>query len=514
MPLYAGLASRTNYGFVTAAQATRLNDICVDVIADFGAKGDGATSDGTAINNAIQALAATGGIVFVPALNASGTVAQYIIDTTILMNVSGVWLLGGGHYGNADAGAAALTRGPQFIALTGGMTVIKATATASGGTGPALKSPHISDLNILGIGNAAIGLQIISAHFGTYERLYISNCTTAHLDANVLAAGSLGEAHDVTKNAFRDISIRAIENTGIGIRLDGSNTANPSECVFENISILHSTGKGVQLLNADSNKFMNLVVNRGAGGTGIGVEINGSNVGAINCGRNNMFYGGSAGVGGVSVLGTETTTFPALDNYWHDYEVGNGEPAPLIGVGTNFKFSVNGASNAIPQYSTLTGDRLLTNSNTTTQTFAVATTVTDITGLNLTLIHPGGSYQFDAMFNAIGSATTTSSTALTVAVNCPAGATLFADVVGAVNSTVVKSVFFTAVNAAQGGAGFATVNAYTAPIRISGKLVLGTATSQTGSIQIRAAMASGTASSIVQTCTIQNGAWIKAVRLA
>src|SRR5262249_49353128 len=151
------------------------------------------------------------------------------------------------------------------------------------------------------------------------------------------------------------------------------------------IQIMHAGTSGnaaIEMLNSDSNEFHQILINR-ASGTNVGIRLNGSASAATLVARNNVFYNCSPGLGGMQAV---TNTFPALDNYNIQQQVGNGEPIPTIGSGCSLYFSVNGTQNG-GAYSTLLGNipaialnanfttTLATNTNTNLQFFAQANEV-------------------------------------------------------------------------------------------------------------------------------------------
>src|SRR5262249_15565194 len=106
---------------------------------------------------------------------------------------------------------------------------------------------------------------------------------------------------------------------------------------------------------------------------------------------------------------------------------------------------------------------------------------------------------------------TTGATGLGFAVNCPAGASLFANVWCSDSRGAQASTFFTQINTVQSSFG-RSINGYTAPARVWGEVVLGTASSHTGTVQVRM-LAVGSASTTAATATVQVGAAIRAYKV-
>ncbi|MGH9121399.1 MAG: hypothetical protein ACRDYC_05565 [Acidimicrobiales bacterium] len=133
-------------------------------------------------------------------------------------------------------------------------------------------------------------------------------------------------------------------------RQHGSATADACESVFMMMSGLHWMGACHWLGSVDSQKYIGCVNYRVTAGTptGVGWDLQGGSAGAKGVARNNVWYGGSAGAGGVVARGTSvfagTTSYaaPSTANQWWDYEKGNGEPVVTLGTGANFVMTGNG----------------------------------------------------------------------------------------------------------------------------------------------------------------------------
>lgn len=347
----------------------------------------------------------------------------------------------------------------------------------------------------------------------------LTGCTTLGLFPNESNSGA-GPGYLPNALMFAGSTIRhADAGNSTPVILHGSFTANTCCNAILQVSGVHLNGPGMLYANCDSNITYNPMINRSAGGVGVGVDLHGATAigGASGTCRNNVFYGGSAGAGGCRARGgvagglaTDLNyTNPSQDNYWHDYEVANGEPTPTIGLGATLYFNQNGTVNANPQLGTETGLRLMTGKLTTTQTIT-GTTITDITGLSFPIIQPGTQFEFEAMVNAVQSTTAAATSGFGVAVNVPVGATLQCAIIGQTGAATSKTTFITSVNTIANG--FATTTAITTPVILKGIVIAGTATSHTGVVQVRANSA-GTASTVAATATVQSGSYMKAVRL-
>ena len=315
--------SKVGIGTTTPGAALHVNGDFItkgpwaDVRA-FGAKGDGINDDTAAIQAAINSLTQGGVVLFPP--------GNYLLTSTLSISTSSISLQGSGSFGNADVGTNFTgTR----LTWVGGASTMVAVAPVTGASNQALKRTGIADLSFECAGGASIGLSINSSHYGTFKNLYFKNCNTAAIDMNVVA--TLGEARDNTKNIFENISIRQLDGTGgsgIGIRMDGDVAANTSNNDFFDIGIVYLNGIAVKMINTDSNRIYGLVLNRAPGGTGIGVELGGSNTYGMNS-RGNIFNYTEAGPGGVVHRGTGLA-YPADRNNFYAYTQENGAPLPVL----------------------------------------------------------------------------------------------------------------------------------------------------------------------------------------
>jgi hypothetical protein len=151
--------------------------------------------------------------------------------------------------------------------------------------------------------------------------------------------------------------VQACPGNAACMLFDGSTTANTCLGTAEMMQLSHGTTWGpaaIELRNCDSIQFLSPVINGGnATSDGAinrvrkpGVRLNGSNSSDTLASRNNVFRGGSAGAGGINVMGVLNTgaRLSAMSgpNYWSMYELGNGEPIPVVEGSTFFDWQPNG----------------------------------------------------------------------------------------------------------------------------------------------------------------------------
>jgi len=154
--------------------------------------------------------------------------------------------------------------------------------------------------------------------------------------------------------------VQAVPGNACCLLMDGDLTANANLSVLANAAFIHGSTWGpaaVEFRNSDSMEFINVVINGGnATNDGAinrvrkpGVRHNGSNTNASLASRNNCFKSGSAGVGGVSIMGVLNTgtrlLAMAIPNHWDEYQLGNAEALPTVEGNAFFYWTTNGALN-------------------------------------------------------------------------------------------------------------------------------------------------------------------------
>lgn len=376
-----GLSTTSVAGFMSATNTLKLGSLITDVVADYGADPTGSTDSTTAIQNAINAVqSAGGGVVWLPK-------GRFKITSTLVVSGQGVTLWGAGASYNCDVGNYTTTGVSWIVWGASSSNIAVQAAPVAGASNQALIGFQFRGISIDcrngDTNQATIALQMLSCHGFHVEDFFIIDPITVGIDMNVVA--TLGEARDCTRGFMGRGAIRVLDGASsgaFGLRLNGDSGANTCCNHFDTVQIVHSGSNGnaaIELLNADSNTFINCYVNRGSG-TNVGIRFNGSNSAATLVARNNVLINCSPGLGGIVSKATGLT-FPALDNYAVLQQVGNGEPVPTIEAGSSFYFSCNGTQNG-GAFSTLLGNipafklnsnfttTIATNTNTGLQFFA------------------------------------------------------------------------------------------------------------------------------------------------
>lgn len=232
-------------------------------VTDFGALCDGTTNDRAAIQAAIDAMAATGGIVYLP----TGTCA---IATGITL-ASGITLQGQG------LGQNNYTPYVSRIKWIGG-------ATGSIIATPVADSPHIAirdmviDGNVPGVNTAASALKAIQLRTG--RNTLIQNVIVQNVGKGLSMEPNFAASGLIALSAFRDIFFLSI---GTAIELSpnfviGNVAGGTTNNVFENIMIFEYSVLGINFVGlADDNKFNGVYIQSATPGAGASVVFNSGN---------------------------------------------------------------------------------------------------------------------------------------------------------------------------------------------------------------------------------------------
>jgi hypothetical protein len=324
-----GLVQTTIASYVSSTRVTlavNAGNTASNQVATYG------TDDAAAIQRAINAAGVDGGVVLFPAGN-------YLIKSALTVSKSQVTLQGVGVFGTFDIGDVRDVKGTKITwdGAAGG-TMLKISPT-TGASNQALKGIQVRSLSLVGNGMAmaGTGMLIQSAQYSTFENLYLQNFSTVAIHQGVVSP--LGEARDMTRSTFKDINIRQIDGaaaSGIGMKFDGDATANTNNNNYDNIAILHYNGAAMKFAQNDGNRFYGITIVRAGGGTGIGVELGGSNTAGMNT-RGNVFFFLASGLGGLTSRGAGLT-YPAVRNRVYEYSTENGEPLPVIEAGSNLDY--------------------------------------------------------------------------------------------------------------------------------------------------------------------------------
>lgn len=199
-------------------------------VLDFGAVGNGTTDDTAAIQAAINSLASTGGIVYLP----SGT---YKVSSALVMATTGITLLGANRNSTIISGSNAtqnIIEIGSLSVLTKGNRVsnLQITSSVAKTAGAAIKvfSGHQTDLDhITLMNNMYYGFQFEA---GPYQYIYHLTDFEVNSGVNAIIVGH-EIASAVQELVCTDGTIAS--QTGIAIRIEDASGA-----MFRNIDIISS----------------------------------------------------------------------------------------------------------------------------------------------------------------------------------------------------------------------------------------------------------------------------------
>ena len=208
-------------------------------VLDFGAVGNGVVDDTAAIQAAINSLASTGGIVYLP----SGT---YKVSSALVMNTTGITLLGANRNSTIISGSNAT----QNIIEIGSLTVLtkgnrvsnlQITSSVAKTAGAAIKvfSGHQTDLDhITLMNNMYYGFQFEA---GPYQYIFHLNDFEVNSGLSAIVVGHDTATYPGIVQELVCTEGTVASQTGVAIRLE-----NCSGIMFRNIDIIDSyTGVGM-----------------------------------------------------------------------------------------------------------------------------------------------------------------------------------------------------------------------------------------------------------------------------
>ena len=342
-----------------ATTATSLKEKMADdyYVEDFGAVGDGATNDATAINLAIVACGSTrgGGTVHFGSKNYAITASIVNIYHNVLLKGQGQ-----GYSSNVTDALTAATRITWAGAAGGTMVALGPAASAA----EHLKGGGIEGIFFNGASLAATGLSLKSVNNAVFD-VCVQECTTVGVDLTVESTVAT-DPTDSQNNWFkRLVVIQQEASSGICLRLDGV-VGNASLNHFGMIFLLHRDGVALQLNNCDGNVFDCVRIFRHGSGTGAGVIFAAAATNPTRC-RSNTFLMLQPTGGAVTAQGTPTNTFASTQNQIFCYNMENGAALPVIELGASLSYSVNQGRTVIFRDNTSARLRLTRASNTAGQ---------------------------------------------------------------------------------------------------------------------------------------------------
>ena len=277
----------------TVAQTKSLLTVEVSVTDPaFGAKCDGTTDDTTAIQNAINSLPASGGIVLFPVATCriSTTLTIGNGTTSAFSTQSGVFLKGRGIPNSINFfGAYPATVGPKLQWI--GASTVPMISVA----GP-LQGWGIHNLYLDCGSVATIGLRVTSASYGDVKNLSVVDCTTDGILSTSNPLGPyVGTTHvDSLRNQYSNISIlvpTTFQAHALVFAGAADGTSSTDYNVVSNLIIgfrSNNSQAGIYLGIADSNIFQQVsIAGMSATHSGIQLDYSTNNTFPLS----NIFYG-------------------------------------------------------------------------------------------------------------------------------------------------------------------------------------------------------------------------------
>lgn len=297
-------------------------------VRSYGAVADSVTDVTTNIQAAINAANAVGGgVVYIP----GGFNDIYVVNGTLdLTDMENIHLLGDGSQNFPYVGLG--TRGTILKRLSGTGTMLKWEASTAA---QSIRGCKIEGIAFNGNVLAETVVSLKSIYMGLFRDLDVRNGTTACIALNTV---DLAGTEDLQGCRFENISIRVGSGSGKGITLGSwrnSGTGyvgNTSFNIFSQVMMFVTDGTGLEVGDADTNLFENVLISRG--GTAVGVDLLGSSWAGKGHARSNTFLSLSPGSGGVVSRATGYTQ-PAVLNSIRNFDTLNGASFPTIEPGSD-----------------------------------------------------------------------------------------------------------------------------------------------------------------------------------
>ena len=339
----SGQVLQTSGGLPAWANSTSLRGATPWLnVKDYGAVGNGVADDTTAIQAAMDALPAAGGIVILPD-------GDYRITTGLTLGNAITPATRSTKYGIVLMGESGGTREhdyrPAGTAIHGARIVWGGDV---GGTMISINGPvygcGLQRLYIdAGTTKAGIGLLVQSGFRGIFKDLAFSDHSTAAIRVTARSTWTnVNNAHSM-QNVFDNIEINVYDSSfAIGLDLGGNSTisADANNNFFRNLWILHSSvaGVGIRLQFADHNVFQDVNIYGGNSSGGTGILFMGDQ--RVGYPAQNYFYTVNPGVAGIDI---DDAPSSIGTNIFIGYQTADGAALPTTSYSSFIKgFSQSG----------------------------------------------------------------------------------------------------------------------------------------------------------------------------
>lgn len=292
-------------------------------VEQFGAVGDGATDDLTALTNAINYVLAN------TEVELRFLAKTYAISSALPnINVNGVRLIGFGPSYGHDVGT--LAQGTVIVKIGASSGTMLTIAPTEGASGQCLTGIALKGITFNCASKAAKGVVLKSIRYSDID-IAVFNATNTGFELNV--ATTLGEATSLLFNTIKFVG-RQVDGSGasgVAMKLRGDANGNPC---FNNImaDVVHYTSSGIIHENSDNNWWPECRVLRSAGGTATNsVEWLGAATEPISCRFEH--YGVLSTTVAAIAKGTGTYAVAAKGITIDNLDTANSTPAPTEETG-------------------------------------------------------------------------------------------------------------------------------------------------------------------------------------
>lgn len=308
----------------------------IDVVA-YGAVGNGIADDTAAINNAISALPATGGIVYFPP-------GIYLVSGQIPVTQSGVRLMGSGIGVSIIQGSSATadilslgTGSPQLSYLSISDLSIWSPVVSTSGAAIKLNNVTLVAISRVEIEGAFIGINSLASTFVAIDTVYMKNPEATTGSGIVLNGGNNYFLDKVvvfttTTQCLYGLQLLAVDScwidnshfvaTGYGIIANPASATTVQKVMLNNTSTVMCANDGVYL-------------NPASGGTVQGISLralrsslntgNGVNLGTTGTIKSSQLAGGQILDNGLAGVNLQSGTYTQIDS---TYIGGNSSASP------------------------------------------------------------------------------------------------------------------------------------------------------------------------------------------
>lgn len=320
-------------------------------VKDFGATGNGATDDTSAVLAAVAYIKSIGGgVVFFPR-------GIYKVTQTIFIDASYITLAGEGgaadgnvtYVGGMAAAIAGIASRILWAGSAGG-TVVLFTPFPDDATQAALSGGGMMDIGVDGASIANDGIDLRSLRYAKFTNVSSMRCNSVNWKIGVANSNVLGGNKSIAFCEFRNITgsnSTIVGNTAKTMVLYGHITdGNVAINKFDNCGFYSASGVGshIEVENSDSNTFVHCRWNGS-------LTLHATDTGSFSQGgdavaRHNVFLNNQGHIVAKAKIATPhtqgTNGFDSYGNVAYGYSRENGIAYPTIEAYADFQFHATG----------------------------------------------------------------------------------------------------------------------------------------------------------------------------